>query len=215
MLLFTFLHRDHDQPRTESGASSGLSYSSWPGCMRFSLNSVIGFHGFGWCVSSYLKMMTRHIVPSCNTVFLQQWYFLLEWPEDWNSRCRESYATSLSSGVLEYNWEHGRRFHGYKEGSAFCPYNDLNRGWLSPRLQVPQRRARAGSSWHFSPCIQSGTRWPVVSRSYFGRTTAGAWHRNGHGDLGDWIRYVSSFHWNRTQADCTNTQRTSFLLQNW
>lgn len=36
----------------------------------------------------------------------------------------ESYATSLSSGVLEYNWEHGRRFHGYKEGSYKFPNDE-------------------------------------------------------------------------------------------
>lgn len=33
------------------------------------------------------------------------------------SICRQSYATSLSSSVTNYQWQHGRRFHSYKEGS--------------------------------------------------------------------------------------------------
>ncbi|KAL5332377.1 S-adenosyl-L-methionine-dependent methyltransferase [Aspergillus crustosus] len=35
-----------------------------------------------------------------------------------------SYATSLSSSVTSYNWQHGRRYHNYKEGSYKFPNDE-------------------------------------------------------------------------------------------
>ncbi|KAL1987597.1 hypothetical protein VTN96DRAFT_3197 [Rasamsonia emersonii] len=36
----------------------------------------------------------------------------------------QSYATSLSSSVTNYQWQHGRRFHSYKEGSYKFPNDE-------------------------------------------------------------------------------------------
>jgi len=36
----------------------------------------------------------------------------------------ESYATSLSSSVTNYKWEHGRRYHSYREGSYQFPNDE-------------------------------------------------------------------------------------------
>ncbi|KAL4808156.1 S-adenosyl-L-methionine-dependent methyltransferase [Aspergillus unguis] len=36
----------------------------------------------------------------------------------------ESYATSITSSVLNYNWQYGRRYHAYKEGSYKFPNDE-------------------------------------------------------------------------------------------
>ncbi|KAL4916008.1 S-adenosyl-L-methionine-dependent methyltransferase [Aspergillus aurantiobrunneus] len=36
----------------------------------------------------------------------------------------ESYATSLASSVMDYNWQYGRRYHAYKEGSYAFPNDE-------------------------------------------------------------------------------------------
>ncbi|KAI9034878.1 S-adenosyl-L-methionine-dependent methyltransferase [Aspergillus affinis] len=42
----------------------------------------------------------------------------------------ESYATSLSSTVLDYKWVNGRRFHAYKEGSYKFPNDEREQNRL-------------------------------------------------------------------------------------
>ncbi|KAL2824230.1 S-adenosyl-L-methionine-dependent methyltransferase [Aspergillus cavernicola] len=49
---------------------------------------------------------------------------LSEFDEESYSSGIESYATSLTSSVTAYNWQHGRRYHGYKEGSYKFPNDE-------------------------------------------------------------------------------------------
>ncbi|KAL4885490.1 S-adenosyl-L-methionine-dependent methyltransferase [Aspergillus karnatakaensis] len=49
---------------------------------------------------------------------------LSEFEDETYSSDIASYATSLSSSVTSYNWQHGRRYHNYKEGSYKFPNDE-------------------------------------------------------------------------------------------
>ncbi|KAL4865263.1 hypothetical protein BDV12DRAFT_174885 [Aspergillus spectabilis] len=49
---------------------------------------------------------------------------LSEYEDDTYGSDMASYATSLSSSVTSYNWQHGRRYHNYKEGSYKFPNDE-------------------------------------------------------------------------------------------
>ncbi|MCJ1289995.1 hypothetical protein MMC34_001530 [Xylographa carneopallida] len=46
-----------------------------------------------------------------------------------------SYTTSLASGVTDYKFEHGRRYHAYKEGSYIYPNDEKE----SDRLDIAHK----------------------------------------------------------------------------
>ena len=52
---------------------------------------------------------------------------------------RQSYTTSLASGVQDYNERHGRRYHAYKEGSYPFPNDEREKD----RLDVAHEMVKA------------------------------------------------------------------------
>ncbi len=44
-----------------------------------------------------------------------------EKPRNALTRPRESYTTSLSSGIRNHTYENGRRYHAFRAGSAYAP----------------------------------------------------------------------------------------------
>ncbi|BDD56741.1 hypothetical protein MPDQ_002834 [Monascus purpureus] len=67
--------------------------------------------------------MTEQQKRSVQTVAIDQTETASETDEAYSSEL-QSYATSLSSSIQNYNWEHGRRFHSYREGSYKFPNDE-------------------------------------------------------------------------------------------